>query len=206
LTGVGSDGFRKGFMPKGFLRICLLAGCFLPTSPAATAQEVIHALVGTVSSIDSTEKTIVVKTDDGFEGRFKDIMNPRRKIVWDKNARTDAAASNSFKKTGERVIVYYFGVGDSRTIVALRSLGPGTVTKTAGKVVSFDKRSRLLSITNQSGEAESFEIASDTVVDTEMGAVAGLEFRPAKDDPVRVTAAVVNGTRTALFISAMAAY
>jgi hypothetical protein len=165
---------------------------------------VIHALVGTISSVDSTARTIVVKTDAGAEGHFKDMLHSHHKIAFDRNIRTDAAAADSFKSTGERVIVYYFGVGDLRTIVALRSLGQGPFTKSTGTVASFNKKERSLSITDQSGQAESFEIAPDTIVDTEMGAAGSSDFRPAKGDPVRVTAAVVNGTLTALFIDTLA--
>jgi hypothetical protein len=103
------------------------------------------------------------------------------------------------------VIVYYFGFGDLRTVVAMRSLGPGPFTQSAGKVVSFDKKVRALTIADQSGGAQLFEVASDTVADTEMGAMGGLGFQPSKGDPVQVTSAVVNGNRTALFIGTVPA-
>jgi hypothetical protein len=177
----------------------------LPASFAATAQEVVHALIGTITSINSAAKTIGVKSEDGTLSYFKDMLHSHYKIAFDKNSRTDAAAADSFKKTGERAIIYYFGVGDLRTIVALRSLGPGPYVKSVGTVVSFNKRERSLSMTTQTGQDESFEIAADTVVDGEMGAVGGSEFRPAKGDPVRVTAVVVNGSNTALFVSTLAA-
>jgi len=85
----------------------------------------------------------------------------------------------------------------------LRNIGPGPITTSAGKVVSFNKRDRWLSITNQSGEAESFQIASDTVVDTEMGALGGVDFKPAKGDAVRVKAAPIDGNMTALYIDTL---
>jgi hypothetical protein len=187
-------------MSRGILRTCFLTGCFLLASFAATAQDVIHALIGTISSVDSSAKTIAVKIDDSSEINLKDMVNPRRKILFDKSIRTDAAAAGDFKKTGERVIVYYFGFGDLRSIVALRSLGPGPFTKSAGTVVSFNKKERSLSITDQSGKLQLFGITSDSVADTEIGAVGGSDFRPGKGDPVQVTSAVVNGNRTALFI------
>jgi len=188
-------------MSRGILRTCFLTGCFLLASFAATAQEVIHALVGTVDSINSSAKTIAIKIDDGREVNFKDMANSHRKILFDKSIRTDAAAAGDFEKSGEHVIVYYLGFGELRSIVALRSLGPGPFTKSAGTVVSFNKKERSLSIADQSGKAEPFGIASDSVADTEMGAVGGLEFRPAKGDPVQVTSAMVNGNKTALFIA-----
>ncbi len=112
-------------MPRGFLRITILAGCILLASLAATAQEVVNALVGTVRYIDSAAKTITITTDDGSDAVFKDLINSKRTIEFDPNIRTDATAADEFKKSGERVIVYYFGAGEVRTVVALRSLGPG---------------------------------------------------------------------------------
>ena len=192
-------------MSRGILRTCFLTGCFLLASFAATAQDVIHALIGTIGSIDSSAKTIAVKIDDGSEVNLKDMVNSHRKTLFDKSARIDAAAAGDFSRSGERVIVYYIGVGDLRAIVALRSLGPGPFTTSAGTVVSFNKKERSLSITDQSGKLQLFGITSDSVADTEIGAVGGLDFRPGKGDPVQVTSAVVNGNRTALFIGTVPA-
>jgi hypothetical protein len=192
-------------MSRGILNVCFLAGCLLLACLSAAAQQVIHALVGTVSSVDSTAKTITIVTDDGSEDRFNEMLNSRGKIVFDKSARTDAAAAAAFMKTGEHVLVYYFGFGIQRTVVALRSLGPGPFITSAGTVVGLDRKAHALSIKDQSGQVESFQIASDAAVDTSMGAEGAVDFRPAKNDSVRVTAAVVNGNKTAVFISALAA-
>jgi hypothetical protein len=189
----------------GVLRICFVLGCISLSSMAATCQEVLHALVGTISSVNSAAKTIAVRTDDGGESNLKDMIGSRRAIQFDKNIRTDPAAADELKKIGGRTIVYYFGYGDLRTVVALRSLGPGPFTQSAGKVVSFNKKDHALTISRESGDVELFDVASDTVVDTEMGAVGGFEFRPGKGDSVRVTSAVVNGNRTAMFIATVPA-
>jgi hypothetical protein len=175
----------------------------LLASFTATAQDVVHALIGTIGSVDSAAKTIAVKTDDGSEVTFKDMISSRSKIAFDKKIRTDPAAAGELKKTGERAIVYYFGFGDLRTIVALRSLGPGPFAQSAGKIASFNKKDHILTIAGQSGAVELFDVTSDTVVDTEMGAVGGLDFRPGKSDPVRVISTVVNGNKTALFVSTL---
>ena len=101
------------------------------------------------------------------------------------------------------MIVYYFGNGDVRTAVALRSLGAGPFTKSTGRVAGFDGGHRSISIKDQSGAISSFKITSTTVVESETGAEAGYKFHPEKNDQVRVTAATVDGVPTALFIYAM---
>jgi hypothetical protein len=204
-TDLRPDGRGRKLMKKVLLRFSILAGCFLLASLAATAQEVEHALVGTVSSIDPTAKTITVKTDDGSEGLFKDMINSKTRIEFDPNIRTDATAADEFKKSGTRVIVYYFGMGDVRTVVALRSLGPGPFTKSTGTVVDFDSNKHSLLIKDKSGTVGSFKITSDTVVETGMGAREGLYYQPQKGDQVRVNATGTNGSTIALFINTMVA-
>lgn len=193
-------------MLRWCLRTCILAGCFLLVSLAARAQEVVHALGGTVTSIDPAAKTITVKTDDGSQSLFSDAINSKTAIEFDPNIRNDATAADEFKKSGTRAIVYYFGVGNARTVVALRSLGPGPFTISTGTVVSLDNGQHLLSMKPTSGAVQSFKIASSTVVETGMGAKEGSYFRPGKGDQVRVTATVVNGVATALFINAAIYY
>jgi len=190
-------------MLRGFLRVSILVGCFSVASLAATAQEVVHALTGTVNSINLTAKTITVITDDGSYGIFKDMSTSHASIEFDKNIRTDSTAADEFKKSGERVIVYYYGFGTVRTVVALRSLGPGPFTKSRGTVVKFDKREHSLSIKDQSGAIESFKITRSTVADTGTGAVEGLKFEPGNGDQVQVISTVVSGGTTALFINEM---
>lgn len=47
-------------MLKGIVKTCILAVCFSLASGAATAQEVIHALTGTVAFVDTSAVTITI--------------------------------------------------------------------------------------------------------------------------------------------------
>ncbi|MGD0631391.1 MAG: hypothetical protein ABR987_18840 [Terracidiphilus sp.] len=170
-------------------------------SLAATAQEVVHALTGVVNNIDSTAKTITVITDDGSDGTFQDMTGSRNSIAFDKTIRTEATAANEFKKKGARVIVFYYGTGEMRTVVALKSLGEGPFTNDSGTVVKFDKKEHSLTIKESSGTIESFKITPGTVADTNGGAAEGLKFDPHKGEPVRVIATQADGSLTALFIN-----
>jgi hypothetical protein len=185
------------------LKTLILLGCILSVAVAATAQEVVHALTGTVRSIDPASKTITIFTDNGSEGLFKDLTNPKLKVDFDKKLRTDASTADTFKGEGAYVIVFYFGDGDVRTAVALRNLGSGPFTNNVGTVVKLDGRQHLLFIKAKSGLVKSFKIDSDTVAETDIGVVNGLKFQPQKDDQVRVVATLVNGTATALFVRTM---
>jgi len=164
---------------------------------------VVHALAGTVTSIDAAAKTIAINTDDGSSGTFKDMTSSNTQILFEKNIRTDATASDEFKKSGVRVIVYYYGIGSVRTVVALRSLGPGPFTISSGTVVNFDKTAHTFSIRDKSGAITMFNISSDMVVETSMGAAERTVFQPSNGDRVRVTSTMVNESATALFINTL---
>jgi hypothetical protein len=129
------------------------------------------------------------------------MTGSRTSIEFDKNIRTEATAADEFKKKGARVIVFYYGAGDVRTVVAIKSLGEGPFTKDSGTVVKFDKKEHSLTIKDSSGAIESFKITSSTVADTDAGAAEGLKFDPHKGESVRVIATQTDGSLTALFIN-----
>lgn len=178
----------------------LLAGCFWGTTLAVNAQEVVHALTGTVTAINPVAKIILVKTDDGSEGEFKVLTNPNVSMDFENHLRTGAIAADVFSKTKTQVLVYYFGAGDVRTAVALEDLGVGPLVKVRGFVVKLDRHEHLLTIKNASGVAMTFHIDDKTVAETAMGVVEGLKCDAQKGDLVRVTATSANGVQTALFI------
>ncbi len=182
---------------------CLLAGCFLPATSAAIAQEVVHALCGTVRAINPPAKTITVTTDDGSEGLFKDFVEHRTSLDFDKRIRAEAMSADAFAENGARVIVYYFGNDTARTAVALQNLGTGQFDSGTGTVIKYYRNEHLLTIRNQSGVDQSFLIGPKTVAETAMGAVQGSDFDLEDGEQVRVIAKPEKGTETALFVSAM---
>jgi hypothetical protein len=203
-TSLQTAEHRRKHMLKGKVQTSILAACCLFVSVAATAQEVVHALTGTVTSIDTSAKTITVYTDNRSEGFFKDMTNSNTPIEFDKDIRANATAVDSFKMKNAYVIVFYFGGGDVRTAVALRSLGAGPFSKDTGTVVKIEGRNSI-SIADESGAIKSFKLTSNTVAETVYGAVIGSKYQPHKGDKVRVTAAVVNGSETALLVNTLIA-
>lgn len=190
-------------MQGGCFKVCLFTGYFFLVTMAANAQEVVHALCGTVRSIDSTTKAITVGTDSGAPALFKELTKPDVRLDFDKRIRAEATAPDTFTKNGDHVIIFYFGSGDAQTAVALRDLGAGPFEEIGGTVVKFDKRERVLTLRNNSGTEESFHLELKTVAETPYGATQGLELDAKSGDEVQVTGASVNGGKTALFIRLM---
>lgn len=186
------------------LRRCLIVSLLMGFPFAAGAQEVVHALSGTVTAINPAAKTIVVKTNDGSVGFFKDLTQPDASLLFDKNIRSRATPVGIFNDKGAQVIVYYFGGGfgpfNERTAVALQSLGAEPIEKDTGTVVHFNKHA--LTIKTGSGTEETFEIGNTAVAETSVGVVNADKFNPEKGDQVRIVAAVDNGHKTLLFVRA----
>lgn len=168
----------------------------------ALAQEVVHALTGTVSSIDASDKTITLFLDGGKQGIFKDMTNQKVSMSVDKKLLADTTTPDEFKKSGAYVVVFYFGGSDTRTAVALRSLGAGPFTAITGTVTKFDAH-RSLSVQDASGARQTFALDADTVAEGMSGAVSGLKFQADKNDHVRIVGTAKNGNPTALFVSEM---
>ena len=69
-------------------------------------------------------------------------------------------------------------------------------------MVKFEGKEHSITIKGESGVADSFKITSDTVAETDIGAIEGLRLHPQKGDQVQVIAATTNRSATALFINA----
>lgn len=177
--------------------LCVAGFCCL-----APAQEVVHALTGTVSSIDPSSKTITLFLDGGSQGVFQDMTNSKIKLSVDKKVLADTTTPDEFKKQGAYVVVFYFGSRDTPTAVALRSLGPGPFTATKGTVERIDGH-RSLIVQDASGATETFALSADTIAEGSGGAVSGLKFQAEKGDQVRVVGTSKDGSPIALFVSQM---
>lgn len=177
-------------------------GCFGLVTVNAAAQEVVHALTGTVSSINSATKTITVFQDNGTQGEFSDATTGKPHVALDKKIVLDTTAADAFKKSGAYVVVLYYGDDSSRTAVALKNLGAGPFSSASGTVLKFEGK-RSISIQDSTGATQTFKITPDTIGEGYLGAVDGNKFQVSKGDKVRVVASSESGSSTALFIRLM---
>jgi hypothetical protein len=175
-------------------------GCLVSVTASLTAQEVIHALTGTVTSINATAKVITVLQDNGSTGEFYPRLNSKTRISFDKTIADGTTAPEQFNEQGAYVIVFYYGGTQDKTVVALKNLGAGPFTSTNGTVTKFEPHSHALSVQDSTGAVQTFRLASNSVAEVNFGAVDGLKFQPQKGDHVRVVAATVDGALTALFV------
>jgi hypothetical protein len=187
-------------MMRALFKACFFVTCFALAIQTAQAQTKVHAVSGTVTSINPKIEMIEITTDDGSSAHFRWLKKSDGAIDFDKTVSADTVPVEKFTTKGTHVIVYYFGEGDVRTAVALRDLGDGSLEKSIGTVVKLNRHERVLIIKNSSGAEESFHVDPRTVADTATGVVEGFKSDFSKGDQVRVTAAQTNGSATALLI------
>jgi hypothetical protein len=179
----------------------LLAGCVAALPVLSNAQEMIHAVTGTVASINSASKTISVLQDNGTRTDFQLNTNPKTRVAFDKRIEAESTAAAAFDQEGAYVIVFYFyGQGDTRTVVALKSLGAGPFSSAEGTVTKYDARGHSISVQDKSGAEQTFKIDAQTVAESTTGAVPGDRFHADKGDHVRIVSGSGNGSPTALFV------
>ena len=179
---------------------CLFAASLVVLPASSQAQEMIHALTGTVSEVDAAAKTITVLQDSGSEGVFHALTNAKTRIVFDKKIEAASTAAPAFDKQGAYAIVFYFGMDDNRTAVAVKSLGSGPFSSISGVVTKFDGHAHSITVQDDSGTQQSFRIDADTVAETTLGVIVGLKLDGHKGDRVRIVSSQVNGAATALFV------
>ncbi|HTB96024.1 MAG TPA: hypothetical protein VK716_03380 [Terracidiphilus sp.] len=191
-------------MLNRFSVACFIAGCLGLVSLPLAAQEVVHALTGTVSSVDAAQKTVTLLQDTGSTAVFQDKTNGKMPSSFDKKIHAENTEADAFKKSGAYAIVFFcYGQNDARTVVGLRDLGAGPFTSAVGTVTRFEGHEHSISVTDDKGVVETFKISEDTVGEGGYGAVNGLKFQAQKGDHVRIVGTTAGGNLTALFIRQM---
>lgn len=182
-----------------FSALSALIGFFSLSLPA---QQVVHALTGTVSTINKAAETVAILQDVGGDSIFQNPVNPKTRVNLDKKIGPGTIAADAFKENGAYVIVFYYGGSDNKTVVAFKNLGSGPFASTVGTIKKYEK-ARALTIQDETGAVQTFKIVPDTIAESYAGAVDGSRFQVSGGDKVRIVSAVVDGSPAALFIRQM---
>lgn len=176
--------------------IVLCAGCYL-----GSAQEVIHALTGVATKVDSSAQTITLTDNDGTQTVIKDDTKNHPRYDFDKTLESDATDCATFDKQGDRVILYYFGDGLQRRAVAVKDLGPQPLKISSGQIAHWDRHHHVITIKATDGTKQTFQLDNKTAVDTPMGVVNGDKFDPQTGDQVFIKYLNKDGNNDAIFLS-----
>jgi len=188
-------------MRRVLFQASLLLGTLTFALSAASGQEVVHALAGTVTAIYPATNTIKVNTDDGAQHLFTVMTKANTPLNFEKDIKAMTTPAGSFNKPNDQVVLFYFGDESIRTAVAVEDLGATPLARTVGTIVKLDKHG--LTVKDGDGVEQSFRIDAKTLGDGSGGVVRGDKFDADKGAKVRVTSITENGATTALFIRAL---
>jgi hypothetical protein len=154
-------------MMTRFLQICGLWA--LPFS-LCFAADVVTAIHGTVTKLDSGAKTIAVKTKEGTEHTVHFVGTTTVHGV-------DAAATDTFKgvKKGSEVVVHYTVVGADKTAVEVDRVGKGGMKATEGTVSAIDRDAKTIGVKTADGTVQTFKLADHATEDAGKEIVKGSE-------------------------------
>ena len=124
------------------------------------AADVVTAIHGTVTKVDSAAKTVVVKTEDGTEQMLHFV---NKTVVHG----TEAGAKDTFKgvKEGSEVVAHYTTKGTAKTAVEVDRLGKEGLKETEGTVSEIDRGAKTIAVKTADGTVQTFKMADRATED-----------------------------------------
>lgn len=153
-------------MSKYLLGILCVAAMAIFALPVRAADDVVTAVHGTVTKVDSGTKTIVVKTKDGTE---HSIHYVDKTAVHGADA-TAVAGKDSYKgiREGSEVVVHYTEKGTEKTGVEIDRVGKDGVKTVDGTVEKVGDGGKVVVVKAADGTEHTFSVVGhDTAASAE---------------------------------------
>lgn len=177
------------------IKTLALATAFVfATSLSLAAQDVVHAVEGTVKKLDAGTKTVVVDTKDGTEHTFHYTSDVTVHGANDtKKGAVDAAHG---VEEGSKVAVHYTVVGGKETAHEIDKIGDDGLKTTDGTVSHMDRGAKTIAVKTADGTEETFHLTDRAAKDT------GKDVGEGADKSAKVTVYYTEkaGVKTAHFI------
>jgi hypothetical protein len=172
-----------------------VVGAFaLSTCVSLYAQDVVHAVEGTVKKVDSGSKTLVVDTKDGTEHTFHYTSDA---VVHGANDTKKATVDGlGDVKEGSKVAVHYTVVGGKETTHEIDKLGDDGLKASEGTVTGIDRGAKTVAVKTADGTVETFHLTDRAAKDT------GKDIATGADKTAKVTVYYTEkaGVKTAHFV------
>ena len=169
-------------------KIGLITICTVLMAGISLSQDLVSIIHGTIKKVDSTTKTIVVKTADGTEHTIK-VMD----------AATVQGTKDGFNglKTGTEVVARTTGKGADETTTEIGKISKEGFHSTKGTIEKFDKDTKTIVIKSADGTAKTFELSGNALADAGKATGAGVT----KGTKVTVYYTEENGKKVAHYLS-----
>jgi hypothetical protein len=146
---------------KNLLRFFVVAA--LVVFGVQAAEDAVTAVHGTITKLDSTTKTMVVKTKDGTE---QTVHFTDKTAVWGAD-KTAAGAKDAFKglSEGSEVIVHYSAKGTEKSATEVDKIGKEGLKSVDGTVEKVGKDGKTVVVKGADGTEQTFEVAGKDTAD-----------------------------------------
>jgi hypothetical protein len=139
---------------KNVIRFFALSALLLFSVRAA--DEVVNAVHGTITKLDSATKTFVVKTKDGTEHTVHFVD---KTAVWGAD-KTAAGAKDAFKglSEGSEVVVHYTVKGSENTATEVDKVGKDGLKYVDGTVTKVGEGGKTVVVKAADGTEQTFDV------------------------------------------------
>jgi hypothetical protein len=146
---------------KNFARFLTVAALLLFAVYAA--DDVVSAVHGTITKLDSSTNTMVIKTKDGTEHSVHFVD---KTAVWGAD-KTAAGAKDSFKglSEGSEVVVHYSEKGGEKTATEVDKVGKDGLKYVDGTVTKVGKDGKTVVVKSADGTEHTFDVAGHDTAD-----------------------------------------
>jgi hypothetical protein len=156
---------------KNIVRVSLaflLLGAF-----SLAAQDVVSAVHGTITKLDSATKTAAVKTKDGTEHSIKFVDKTTVHGV----EATAMGGKDVFHglTEGTEVVAHYTTKGTEKTAVEVDKVGKDGIHAVDGTVTHIDRGAKTLAVKTADGTEETFRLSDHAVADAGKDIAKGTE-------------------------------
>ncbi len=144
---------------------------FLPILLLSTlgwaAQDVVTAVHGIISKLDSGTGTMVVKLKDGSEQTFKFVGKTTVHGVKAGAHETAMGAKDTFHglKEGTEVVAHYTGEGADKTAVEVDNVGKDGIKAVDGTITDIDRAGKTVAVKTADGTEETFKLSGHAAAD-----------------------------------------
>jgi hypothetical protein len=127
------------------------------------AEDVVNAVHGTITKLDSATKTVVVKTKDGTE---QTVHFTEKTAVWGAD-KTAAGAKEAFKglSEGSEVVVHYTAKGTEKSATEVDKVGKDGLKSVDGTVEKVGSDGKTVVVKAADGTEHTFVVAGRDTAD-----------------------------------------
>lgn len=166
---------------KNIVRACL--ALLVLSAFVWAADDVVSAVHGTITKLDSASKTMVVKTKDGTEHTVKFVDKTTVHGVEGGGHDTAAGAKDTFHglKEGTDVVAHYTEKGSEKTAVEVDDVGKDGLKTVDGTITHIDRAGKTVAVKTADGTEETFKLSGHAAAD------AGKDIAKGSEKTAKVT-------------------